>query len=56
VLDLPLLFSLWWAFPFIPVGLWVARRTLTRISPAAFEWIIIALLIFSSLWLLWQSR
>jgi hypothetical protein len=34
--------------------------TLTRISPAAFEWIIIILLIFSSLWLLrsivWQSR
>lgn len=56
VLDLPLLFSLWWVFPFIPVGLWVARRTLTRVSPAAFEWIIIVLLIFSSLWLLWQSR
>lgn len=52
VLDLPLLFSLWWVFPFIPVGIWVARMTLTRISPSAFEWIIIALLIFSSLWLL----
>jgi uncharacterized protein len=60
VLNLPLLFSLWWVFPFIPVGIWVARRTLTRLSPAAFEWIIIVLLIFSSLWLLrssvWQSR
>jgi uncharacterized membrane protein YfcA len=56
VLDLPLLFSLWWVFPFIPLGIWVARITLTRVSPSAFEWIIIALLIFSSLWLFWQSR
>jgi uncharacterized membrane protein YfcA len=59
VLDIPLLFSLWWVFPFIPLGIWVARVTLTRISPSAFEWIVIVLLIFSSLWLLlqgWQSR
>jgi uncharacterized protein len=56
VLNLPLLFSLWWVFPFIPVGIWVARRTLTHLSPTAFEWIIIVLLIFSSLWLVWQSR
>lgn len=56
VLDLPLLFSLWWVFPFIPIGIWVARMTLTRLSPSAFEWIIILLLIFSSLWLFWQSR
>ena len=52
VLDVPLLFSLWWVFPFIPIGIWVARITLTRVSPSAFEWIIIVLLIFSSLWLL----
>jgi len=56
VLNLPLLFSLWWVFPFIPVGIWVARRTLTHLRPAAFEWIIIVLLLFSSLWLFWQSR
>jgi uncharacterized membrane protein YfcA len=56
VLNLPLLFSLWWAFLFIPIGIWVARMTLTRISPSAFERIIIALLIFSSVWLFWQSR
>jgi len=52
VLNLPLLFSLWWVFLFIPVGIWVARMMLTRLSPSAFEWIIIVLLIFSSLWLL----
>jgi len=56
VLDPPLLFSLWWVFPFIPVGIWVARITLTRVSPQAFERIIVILLIFSSLWLFWQSR
>ena len=56
VLNVPLLLSLWWVFPFIPVGIWVARMTLTRVSPSAFEWIIIVLLIFSSLYLFWQSR
>jgi uncharacterized protein len=52
VLNVPLLFSLWWVFPFIPVGIWVARMTLTRLSPSTFEGIITVLLIFSSLWLL----
>jgi hypothetical protein len=52
VLDVPLLLSLWWVFLFIPLGLGVARVTLTRVSPVAFEWIIMILLIFSSLWLL----
>jgi hypothetical protein len=52
VLNLPLLFSLWWVFLFIPVGIWAARTTLTRVSPSTFEGIIIVLLIFSSLWLL----
>jgi uncharacterized membrane protein YfcA len=56
VLNLPLLFSLWWVFLFIPIGIWVARMTLTRLSSSAFEWMIVVLLIFSSLWLLWQSR
>ena len=55
VLDVPLLLSLWWVFPFIPVGIWVARMALTRVSPSVFEWIVIVLLIFSSLWLFWQS-
>ena len=55
VLDVPLLLSLWWVFLFIPVGIWVARMMLTRLSPSAFEWIIVVLLILSSLWLLWQS-
>jgi uncharacterized membrane protein YfcA len=52
ILNLSLLFSLWWVFLFIPVGIWVARITLTRVSPSTFEWIIVTLLIFSSLWLL----
>jgi uncharacterized protein len=52
ILNVSLLLSLWWVFPFIPIGIWIARLTLTRLSPSAFEWIIVALLIFSSLWLL----
>jgi len=52
VLDLPLLLSLWWVILFIPLGIWVARMTLTRLSHSTFEWIIVVLLILSSLWLL----
>ena len=52
ILNVPLLFSLWWVFPFIPVGIWVARSALTRVSPSVFEGIIVILLIVSSLWLL----
>ena len=55
-LDLSLLLSLWWVFPFIPLGIWIARAMLTRVSPVLFEQIITILLIFSSLWLFWQSR
>ena len=56
ILNLPLLFSLWWVILFIPIGIWVARITVTRFRPLVFERIIILLLIFSSLWLFWQSR
>jgi uncharacterized membrane protein YfcA len=52
VLNVQLLFSLWWVFPFIPLGIWIARRMLTRLSSSAFEWMIVVLLIFSSVWLL----
>lgn len=52
VMDLPLLFSLWWVFLFIPLGIWVARFSITRLSSSAFESIVIILLVFSSLWLL----
>jgi len=56
ILNLSLLFSLWWVFLFIPLGIWFARHTVMRVSPQTFERIIIVLLIFSSLWLFWQSR
>jgi hypothetical protein len=56
ILDISLLISLWWVFPFIPLGIWVARLTITRVSPLVFEWIIIVTLLSSSLWLFWQSR
>lgn len=56
VLDLPLLLSFWWVFLFIPLGIWAARLLITRVTPLAFEWLIIILLIFSSGLLIWQSR
>lgn len=56
VLNVPLLLSLWWVFLFIPLGIWVARWLIVRINQQTFEWIIMALLIVSSLLLFWQSR
>jgi hypothetical protein len=56
VLNLPLLFSFWWVFLFIPPGIWAARWLVTRIDPRSFEWVIVVLLLFSSGVLIWQSR
>jgi uncharacterized membrane protein YfcA len=56
VLDVPLLLSLWWVFLFIPLGVWAARWLITRINQQAFEWVIMGLLVLSSLLLFWQSR
>jgi uncharacterized membrane protein YfcA len=56
VLDVRLLLSLWWVFPFIPLGIWAARLLITRINARAFEWVIVILLLFSSGFLIWQSR
>lgn len=55
-INLPLLASFWWVFLFIPVGIWAARQVIIRIKPAAFEGVIMVLLVFSSGLLLWQSR
>jgi uncharacterized protein len=56
VLNVPVLLSLWWVFPFIPLGIWVARWLVTRVDQPTFEWIVIALLICSSVILFLQSR
>jgi uncharacterized membrane protein YfcA len=56
ILNVPLLLSLWWVFPFIPLGIWAARWIVTHINQQTFEWIVIALLIASSVILFIQSR
>ncbi len=56
VLNVSLLLSLWWVFLFIPLGIWAARWMITHINQQAFEWIIIGLLIISSVILFLQSR
>jgi len=56
VIHPALLLTLWWVFPFIPVGLWAGRQLTTRLKPSAFEWVIVALLLASSVLLIWQSR
>lgn len=55
VLDVPRLLSLWWVFLFIPLGILAARWLITRINQQVFEWVIIGLLILSSLLLFAQS-
>jgi uncharacterized protein len=56
VLDVQLLLSVWWVFLFIPLGIWAARWMITHLNQQAFEWVIMGLLIVSSIILLWQSR
>ena len=55
VLDVPLLLSLWWVLLFIPLGLGAARWLVSRVNQRAFEWIIVALLVVSSVVLFAQS-
>ena len=55
VLNVPLLLSFWWVVPFIPLGLWVARRVIFRLNQQAFDWLIIGLLVLASALLIWQS-
>ena len=55
VLDVPLLLSLWWVLLFIPLGLAAARWLVSRVNQRAFEWIIVALLVVSSVVLFAQS-
>lgn len=55
VLNVPLLLSLWWVFLFIPLGIWAARWLVMHVNQQTFEWIIIVLLIISSIVLFWQG-
>jgi uncharacterized protein len=55
VLNVQLLLSLWWVFPFIPLGIWSARWLVSHVNQQTFEWIVIALLIVSSIILFWQG-
>lgn len=55
VINLERSLSLSWAFLLIPVGIYVARRVVTRLDPQRFDGVIIALLILSSAILIWQA-
>jgi uncharacterized membrane protein YfcA len=56
VLNVSLLLALWWVYLFIPLGLWAAHWLIGRVDQRTFEWLIVALLIASSLLLFAQSR
>ena len=53
--NLPLLFSVWWAFPFVPLGIWLGRRLIDRIDPRTFERTVMGLSVLASGLLIWQS-
>jgi uncharacterized membrane protein YfcA len=55
VFNLPLLASLWWGFPLIPLGIWLGRRMIGRIDPRSFEWLIIGLTVVAGGLLIWQG-
>ena len=54
-LNLSLLLSVWWAFPFVPAGIWLGRRLIDRIDPRTFEQVVIGLSVVASALLIWQS-
>jgi len=51
-IDLPLLGSLLWVLPLIPVGVWLGKRLLTRLNPKAFERLMLVLLTYAGVSLL----
>ncbi len=55
VIDLPLLTSVWWVFLFIPVGILLGRELIKRLNQPVFEWLVMGLLVATSLLLLWQG-
>jgi len=52
VIDLPLLASVLWVLPIIPVGVWLGKQLLTRLNPKVFERVMLALLTYAGLSLL----
>lgn len=55
VLNLPLLLSILWTVIFIPLGIWVARRFITRLNQQAFDQLVIVMLVLMGGLLIWQS-
>jgi uncharacterized protein len=55
VIDLQFLASIWWVFLFIPVGIVLGRELITRLNQQVFEWLVMLMLVATSLVLLWQG-
>lgn len=52
VTDVDRLIGIAWAVPLIPVGVWAGRRLIQRINQRAFEWLMLAGLVWAGLALL----
>ncbi|MBL8046251.1 MAG: sulfite exporter TauE/SafE family protein [Anaerolineales bacterium] len=55
VLNVPLLLSVLWTVIFIPFGIWVAKRFITRLNQRTFEQLVTAMLVLMGGLLIWQS-
>ncbi len=54
VLDLNLILSIIWILPIIPVGVWTGRKIIGWMNPKVFDWSLIAVLLYTSLSLLFS--
>lgn len=54
LLDPQAILSVWWAFPLIPLGVWIGRKSLDYINAQTFERIMLALLFVSVILLVWD--
>jgi uncharacterized protein len=52
--DFPRLFSVVWLSPLLPLGVWVGKMIGVRIDKAAFERLVVVLLIITALMLLFR--
>ena len=52
VIDLPLLLSVLWALPIIPLGVWIGKWVILRLNQRVFEWLMLILLVYAGVSLL----
>lgn len=52
VMDVQAVLGILWVFPIVPFGVWFGRKIVLWLDPRVFEWVMLALLVYSGLTLL----